>query len=97
MGELIRAGFAKSLAGQAGVKDIRNTGLLVGSELLHPCGDLVQQALDAGMLINVTADTVLRLLPPLIITREDVRQIIDTLTPLIIAFLGKQTTARPAA
>jgi acetylornithine aminotransferase len=97
MGNFIRAGFAKSLAGQAGVKEIRNTGLMIGIELNHPCGDLVQQALDAGLLINVTADTVVRLLPPLIFTREHAQQLIDTLSPLIIAFLGKQATVRPAA
>ena len=97
MGDFIRAGFAKSLAGQAGVKEIRGEGLMIGIELKHPCGDLVLQALDAGLLINVTADTVIRLLPPLIFTREHAQQVIDMLTPLIVAFLGKQTTARPAA
>ena len=97
MGDFIRAGFTKSLAGQAGVKEIRGEGLMIGIELNHPCGELVQQALDAGLLINVTADTVIRLLPPLIFTREHAQQVIDMLTPLIVAFLGRQTTARPAA
>ena len=97
MGKFIRAGFAQSLAGQAGVKEIRGEGLMIGIELKHPCGDLVRQALDAGLLINVTADTVVRLLPPLIFTREHAQQVIDMLSPLIIAFLGSQATARPAA
>ena len=97
IGDFIRAGFAKTLAGQAGVKEIRGQGLMIGIELNHPCGELVQQALDAGLLINVTADTVIRLLPPLIFTRELAQQVIDMLCPLVIDFLGKQVTARPAA
>ena len=97
IGDFIRAGFAKTLAGQAGVKEIRGQGLMIGIELNHPCGELVQQALDAGLLINVTADTVIRLLPPLIFTRELAQQVIDMLSPLIIDFLGKQVSARPAA
>lgn len=97
IGDFIRAGFAKTLAGQAGVKEIRGEGLMIGIELTQPCGDLVQHALDAGLLINVTADNVIRLLPPLIFTREHARQLIDTLSPLIVDFLGKQTAARSAA
>ena len=97
IGDFIRAGFAKTLAGQAGVKEIRGQGLMIGIELNHPCGELVQQALDAGLLINVTAETVIRLLPPLIFTREHAQQVIDMLSPLIVNFLGKQVTARPAA
>ncbi|MDP1717928.1 MAG: aspartate aminotransferase family protein, partial [Burkholderiales bacterium] len=70
IGNFIRAGFAERFAGNSGVKDIRGVGLLVGIELAHPCGELVQLALDAGLLINVTADNVVRLLPPLNFTRE---------------------------
>ena len=69
MGELIRAGFRDALAGVAGVVEIRGMGLMIGIELDRPCGELVKRALDAGLLINVTADNVVRLLPPLVITR----------------------------
>lgn len=67
---------------------IRNAGLMIGIELDRPCGELVSQALAAGLLINVTADTVVRLLPPLIINQEEAQQLIDILVPLIRKFLG---------
>ena len=67
MGERIRTGLARSLAGLDLVKDIRGMGLMIGIELDRPCGELVQQGLAAGVLLNVTADTVVRLLPPLIL------------------------------
>jgi acetylornithine/N-succinyldiaminopimelate aminotransferase len=97
IGAFLRAGFAKSLAGQSGIREIRGEGLMIGIEMNQPCGELVRQALDAGLLINVTADNVLRLLPPLIFTREHAQHLIDTLSPLIIAFLANPAAARPAA
>ena len=97
MGEFIRAGFAARLAGQPGVTEIRGMGLMIGIELARPCGELVQQALDAGLLINVTADNVVRLLPPLIFTREHAELLLETLTPLILGFLSQQTAPQPAA
>jgi len=89
MGEAIRAGFRDALAGVAGVVDIRGMGLMVGIELDRPCGDLVQRALDAGLLINVTADTVIRLLPPLVIGAAEARAIVDRLAPLVRQFLAQ--------
>jgi acetylornithine/N-succinyldiaminopimelate aminotransferase len=71
-----------------GIVDIRGRGLMVGIELDRPCGALVGQALDAGLLINVTAERVIRLLPPLIIDRAQVDTLVGTLTGLIHAFLG---------
>lgn len=71
-----------------GVVDIRGRGLMVGIELDRPCGALVGQALDAGLLINVTAERVIRLLPPLIIDRAQVDELVATLTGLIHGFLG---------
>jgi acetylornithine aminotransferase len=75
------------------VKEIRGAGLMIGIELAAPCGELVTQALDAGLLINVTADTVVRLLPPLVYTREDATTAMDRLVPLITEFLGKHASA----
>ena len=72
-------------------------GLMIGIELVQPCGDLVQQALDAGLLINVTADNVIRLLPPLNFTREQAEQLLDMLTPLVLDFLSQQAAPQPAA
>jgi len=97
IGDFIRAGFAERLAGNPGVGDIRGKGLLIGIELTHPCGELVQQALDIGLLINVTADNVVRLLPPLNFTREQAGLVIDMLTPLILDFLSRQPAPQPVA
>ena len=97
LGDFLRSSFRARLAGNPGVKDIRGQGLMIGIELAHPCNDLVQQALDAGLLINVTADTVIRLLPPLNLTREQAEMLADTLTPLILEFLSGQAAPQPAA
>ena len=70
---------------------------MIGVELEVPCGELVTRALDAGLLINVTADTVVRLLPPLIYTRADAQRLIDTLVPLITTFLAEQPVRAPVA
>jgi acetylornithine/N-succinyldiaminopimelate aminotransferase len=96
MGDFLRTGFAARLSGNPGVKDIRGAGLMIGIELAHPCGELVQQALDKGLLINVTADNVVRLLPALNFTREQAELVIDMLAPLILDFLSRQPAPQPA-
>ncbi len=88
IGALIRQLFAEALTGVAGVKDIRGHGLMIGLELDRPCGELVGKALAAGVLINVTADSVIRFLPPLIFSESDARELVDRVTPLIKAFLA---------
>lgn len=88
VGTLIRQGFAEALAGVKGVVEIRGHGLMIGIELARPCGELVGQALAAGLLINVTADTVVRFLPPLTFTENDARELVDRVAPLIKAFLA---------
>ena len=80
--------FARALEGQAGVVTIRGDGLMIGIELDRPCGELVTQALERGLLINVTADRVVRLLPALIFTDEDARELVAILAPLIREFLA---------
>ena len=87
LGDIIREGIAAKLAGVAGVKDIRGKGLMIGIELDRPCGDLVERGLDAGLLINVTADTVLRLLPPLNMKDAEVQLLIDGVSSVIRTFL----------
>ncbi|HPR06274.1 MAG TPA: aminotransferase class III-fold pyridoxal phosphate-dependent enzyme, partial [Denitromonas sp.] len=84
----LREGLAAALAGVAGVVDIRGDGLMVGVELDRPCAELVGQALAAGLLINVTAERVIRLLPPLTFTDADVTALIDALAPLVRQFLS---------
>jgi acetylornithine/N-succinyldiaminopimelate aminotransferase len=96
MGETIRGGLAKELAGVAGVKEIRGMGLMIGVELERPCGDLVRRGLEAGLVINVTADKVVRLLPPLIIDEAQARLLVSTLAPLVKTFLAEPGAAAAA-
>jgi acetylornithine aminotransferase len=95
IGDFLRSELRARLAGNPGVRDVRGAGLMIGVELSAPCGELVARALEAGLLINVTADTVVRLLPPLIFTREQAQFAIDTLVPLIVEFLQRQPAAAP--
>jgi len=97
MGDFIRDGLRARLAGVAGVREIRGRGLLIGIELDFPCGDLVTQALAAGLLINVTDDNVVRLLPPLTIKRDEAELLVEMLAPLIADFLARSGAAQPAA
>jgi acetylornithine aminotransferase len=86
-GERVRSGLARELAGLAGVVEIRGMGLMIGIELDRPCGELVRNALAAGLLINVTQDTVVRLLPPLVINAAEADQIVARVAPVIRSFL----------
>jgi acetylornithine aminotransferase len=97
IGEFIRSELSQRFAGLRGVKEIRGKGLMIGIELERPCGELVQQALEKGVLINVTVDNVIRLLPPLIIKREEAELLLATLVPLVAAFLDSQSAAQAAA
>ena len=97
IGDFIRAELARKLGDRKGVKEIRGKGLMIGIELEQPCGELVQQALDRGCLINVTVDNVIRLLPPLILKREEAEHLLATLVPLVTEFLGRQGTPQAAA
>lgn len=85
LGKRLRAKFAEGLQGVEKVREIRGRGLMIGIELTVPCAELVAQALEAHLLINVTAGNVVRLLPPLILTDEEADQIVSTLVPLIEA------------
>ena len=97
MGDFIAAGFRSRLQGVTGVREIRNKGLMLGIELDYPCEALVKDALAAGLLINVTNDSVIRLLPPLIIQRAEAEQLVAMLSPLITDFLARSRSALPAA
>ena len=88
IGRLIREGLAQALAGCAGVVEIRGQGLMIGIELDRPCAELVLRALDVGLLINVTADRVVRLLPPLNFSADDARELVTRLGGLIGDFLA---------
>jgi acetylornithine/N-succinyldiaminopimelate aminotransferase len=81
------------LGGLAGVREVRGRGLMIGLELERACGELAAQALsfnsDHGLLINVTQETVVRLLPPLIMNATEGEMLTDNLATLVRAFLGQ--------
>ena len=88
IGALIRELMAEALAGEKGVVEIRGHGLMIGIELDRPCVVLVGKALAAGLLINVTADSVIRLLPSLIFSENEAKELVDRTAPLIKDFLA---------
>jgi acetylornithine/N-succinyldiaminopimelate aminotransferase len=96
MGALIRGGLEREFSGVAGVKEIRGMGLMLGIELDRPCGDLTRRALAAGLVMNVTADKVIRLLPPLVIREAEARELVAILAPLVKAFLAETPAAAAA-
>jgi acetylornithine aminotransferase len=87
IGEMVKKSLSAALAGLPGVLEIRGEGLMVGIELDRPCGALVQEALKAGLLINVTHGTVVRLLPALVFGEKEVQQLVLKLSPLVRNFL----------
>ena len=88
MGSMICDGLRAALNGLAGIVAIRNAGLMVGVELDRPCAELVKMALQNKLLINVTADKVVRLLPPLVINEAEVKELVARLSVLIKQFLS---------
>jgi len=88
VGARLRGGLERELAGLSGVVEFRGQGLMIGIELDRPCGDLLRQACEAGLLISVTADRVVRLLPPLILSAAEADEVVDKLAPLIRRFLA---------
>lgn len=88
-GRRLLDGFRERLDGIASVTSIRGLGLMLAIELDRPCGELVARALDRGLLINVTAENVIRLLPPLIISTDDADRILDTVCELVMDFSAK--------
>jgi len=79
----------RALAGKPGVKEIRGQGLMIGVELAKPCGVITQRAADAGLLLSVTADSVIRLVPPLIMTEDEADEVANILLPIIETFLAE--------
>jgi len=90
-GEHLRAALARALAEEiavGSVRELRGQGLMIGIALSKPCGALVGQCADNGLLISVTADSVVRLLPPLIMTPAEADEVVAILCPLIREFLA---------
>ena len=89
LGEFMLKGFTQELGGAKGIVDIRGLGLMIGIELDRPCGDLVKLALEQGLLINVTAEKTVRLLPPLVMTQDEASQLTQQVSALIKDLLNK--------
>jgi acetylornithine/N-succinyldiaminopimelate aminotransferase len=90
VGMLLRTTLEKELGKLPGVVEIRGQGLMLGIELDRPCSELLGQAAKAGLLMSVTADRVIRLVPPLILTEEEAMAIAAILVPLVREFLGSK-------
>ncbi len=90
LGAWLKQQFAAKLGGVNGVVSVRGQGLMLGIELNKPCGELVGKARDKGLLINVTADSVVRLLPSLIFSQAEAQQLLDILCPLVTEFLAQE-------
>ena len=89
VGAVLRDALTSGLAGLSGVKEIRGAGLMIGIELDRPCGVLLARAAEAGLMLSVTADSVIRLVPPLILSADEARQMATILCPLVKAFLAE--------
>ncbi|MFA5825626.1 MAG: acetylornithine transaminase [Gallionellaceae bacterium] len=90
LGAWLKQQFKARLGGVKGVVTVRGQGLMLGIELDKPCAVLVARALEKGLLINVTADSVIRLLPSLIFSEAEAQQLLDMLCPLITDFLSQE-------
>ena len=90
VGALLKEGLQRELQGVAGVVEVRGQGLMLGIELDRPCGILLQRAAGAGLMLSVTAEKVIRLVPPLILSADEAAQIVAILCPLIRAFLDEK-------
>ncbi len=93
LGLRIRGGLAARLSGLGGVVEVRGLGLMIGVQLDRPCGDLVKRALAEGLLINVTADSVIRLLPALVMSNAQADELVDRLARLVADFLAVEVKA----
>jgi acetylornithine/N-succinyldiaminopimelate aminotransferase len=89
VGALLKAGLERELKGVKGVVEVRGQGLMLGIALDRPCGDLLGRAANAGLMLSVTAERVIRLVPPLILSADEAAQIVAILCPLIKAFLSE--------
>ena len=97
VGKVIREGLGAELAGLAGVAEIRGMGLMLGLQLERPCGELVKAALEVGLIVNVTADSVVRMLPPLVMSEAEGAMVVERLAPLVKALLAREPSLPQAA
>ncbi len=91
VGAHLKTALEREFEGLSGVKEVRGQGLMLGIELDRPCGVLLQRACDAGLLLSVTADSVIRLVPPLILSTAEADELVGLLAPIVKAFLAEPT------
>jgi acetylornithine aminotransferase len=96
VGAAIRDGLAAALKGVAGITEVRGMGMMIGVELDRPCGEIVKTALARGLIVNVTADNVIRILPPLVMNADEGRQVVERLAPIVREFLEQPAATRAA-
>jgi acetylornithine aminotransferase len=93
VGTYLKNGLLRELGAVSGFKEIRGNGLMIGIQLDRPCGPLMGLALQAGLLLSVTADSVIRLLPALIMTEAEADEVVALLVPMVKDFLSSQAKA----
>jgi acetylornithine/N-succinyldiaminopimelate aminotransferase len=93
VGAVLKGGLERELEGVKGVSDIRGQGLMLGIELDRPCGEILGRAAQAGLMLSVTAERVIRLVPALILSEDEAKQIVAILVPLIKTFLAETDAA----
>lgn len=91
VGAHLKAALQREFEGLTGVKDVRGAGLMLGIELDRPCGVILTRACDAGLLLSVTADSVIRLVPPLILSIAEADELVAILAPIVKTFLAEPT------
>ena len=96
VGAALKNGLARAFEGLAGVREIRGQGLMIGIELDRPCGVLLARAAQAGLLVSVTAERVIRLVPPLVMTSAEADEVVAILAPLVREFLAEPASADSA-
>jgi acetylornithine/N-succinyldiaminopimelate aminotransferase len=89
VGARLSGGLRQGFEGLAGVVEVRGQGLMLGIELDRPCGVLLGRAAEAGLMLSVTAERVIRLVPPLILSGEEADRIVEILVPLVRQFLAE--------
>jgi acetylornithine/N-succinyldiaminopimelate aminotransferase len=97
VGDAIRGGLTHALQGVRGVVEVRGMGMMIGVELDRACGELVARALEAGLVINVTAENVIRIVPPLVMNEVEAREVLERLVPLVREFLARPAVQPKAA
>jgi len=97
VGDAIREGLAAALRDVPGVVEVRGMGMMIGVELDRACGEIVRAALERGLVVNVTAEKVIRILPPLVMNADEGRQVVERLAPIVREFLAAPAQAPRAA